>query len=120
MVGMQKKQTISLGPQNEMQNVNKKIAIINFLESNNRSVSELSRKTNLKPYQVRNFLNLEPDFFVKIPKTQQYTLNKFGKYKGKRSLMVKALTNNSASYIKNPNIASFIIGFVISYIVFNT
>ena len=57
-------------------------------------------KINLKQSQVMNFLNVEPGyFFVRRSKTQQYTSNKFRKYKGKGSLMEFYKLNTDSKWV---------------------
>jgi len=45
-------------------------------------VFSLSKETKLAPQTLRKYLAKYTDYFVKLPNTQSYQINRFGKFKG--------------------------------------
>ncbi len=56
--------------------------------------------TEIKPQALRKYLKKYPDYFVQLPKSKAYVLNRFGKFKGSAENMLQHYKQQQENHVR--------------------
>ena len=84
--------------QNELENI---LDVMESKKPKGIGVRSLSTLTGIDPQSLRKYLIKNNDYFVQLPESKTFTVNRYGKFKGSHSEMLsfhkQSLTNKSSS-----------------------